>query len=68
MRSKKSSLGPILSFVEVAQNRGWKYVPCMIVQNSRIGGFDINNQHIYIIDSQLGSNEIYPEDLGEVDD
>jgi GNAT superfamily N-acetyltransferase len=35
MRSKKSSLGPILSFVEVAQNRGWKYVPCMIVQNGR---------------------------------
>lgn len=35
MKNKKISLGPILSFVEAAQNRGWKYVPCMIVQNSR---------------------------------
>jgi hypothetical protein len=53
-------VGPFLSEVEAIE-----YIRN---NNGESGEFDINNQHIYIIDSQLGLNEIYLEDLGEVDD
>jgi len=46
MKKSKNNCGPILSFVEIAQKQGWKYIPCVVVADD--GRRKVNPEAVHL--------------------